>query len=112
MLTVACGGDRMKEQSHTAGNTYFAEQRRRQWQRVREEYILMLVREGYDAEQIQHAVQQFDVADRQWATDVTAARAELYAYGQAMFREWCQVQGIDYNNLNDEQVAELHQEWM
>ena len=82
---------------------------RRDWQRqrVREEYILTLVREGYTSDAIQQLVERFDTSDLQWATDAESARARLHAYGQAKFREWCRTRGIEYDALTDEQVTDL-----
>lgn len=75
---------------------------------LRESYIRMLVESGIKGRELQEALAAIEHVDlRLQQSDRTAARAHLYERSQQQFREWCATQGVDYDELTDEQVMQI-----
>ncbi len=81
--------------------------RQYQHQKLREDYILMLVKEGYSAERLQELVKKLDEIDQRFAEDPEQAINDALERNQDHFKEWCAKQGIDYESLTDEKVADI-----
>lgn len=84
----------------------FKELEKADW--LRESYIRMLVESGIQGRELQAALAAIERVDvRLQQSDRTEARERLYERSQQQFRQWCAAQGIDYNELTDEQVMHV-----
>ncbi len=71
-------------------------------QKLREDYILMLMEEGYSVERLRELVKQLDEVDQRFAEDPEQAIDAALERSQEHFKEWCAQQGVEYESLTDE----------
>lgn len=84
----------------------FKELEKADW--LRESYIRMLVESGMQGRKLHEALAAIERVDRRLQhSDRSEARARLYERSQQRFREWCARQGIDHEELTDEQVMQI-----
>jgi PHD/YefM family antitoxin component YafN of YafNO toxin-antitoxin module len=81
--------------------------RQYQHQKLREGYILMLMEEGYPAKRLRELVKRLDEIDQRFAEDSEQAINDALERSQELFKEWCEKQGVDYESLTDEKMADI-----
>lgn len=82
-------------------------ERRQKRSMLREEYLRMLINEGYSAEQLQVLLRELDAADDAWLTDPERERNQLFQFTEHSFRAYCTNQDVDYDALDDESFSDV-----
>jgi PHD/YefM family antitoxin component YafN of YafNO toxin-antitoxin module len=85
------------------------ERMRQQQQRLllREQYIRLLVDQGYSSADLQSLLSQLDASDEFWLTAPASAQANLLRDSQASFHRYLREQGMNGESLDEEAVDEL-----
>ena len=74
---------------------------------LREQYIRARIEEGGSLEELQALLPRLDQLDQAWLTDPEDKRQELIAQSEASFRQYCEEQGVVYDEMDEEAIGNL-----